>query len=246
MSKGRYERERDFFDARAATTSVQPMPEHERYSAARRTRSVCGYNLARRTELVTRWLSELEPRSSRRVIDIGSADGLMLAALKDRLPTWEFVGVEANAALCEEADKTGVSVVHADGRHLPFDSGEFDVVLVCATLKHVQDYQALLSECRRVSVDDARLLVLDPTPLGVYIGVLMGHFDRRYLPNVWSLRQSRKRLADEGYRVIRATRYVLSPYPIMGVERLEKALGAMHLPNGIWQQALLAEKVTRT
>jgi SAM-dependent methyltransferase len=170
----------------------------------------------------------------------------MLAMLKDRFPAWDFVGIEPDAALCEEAERNGVSVVHADGRRLPFGTGEFDVVLMCATLKHVQGYQTLLSECRRVSVGEARLLVLEPTPLGVYIGVLMGHFDRRYLPNVWSLRQSRKRLAAEGFRVIRTTRYILCPYPIMGVEKLEKALGATHLPHGIWQQALLAEKVTRT
>lgn len=213
------------------------------YSAARYQRPLFRYGLHRRTDAAERLISEIaSPHDRLRVLDIGTADGAMLEILGRKYRYATFLGVEANRALCSVARARGLQVVNGDARLLPLASGGFDIVLMSATLKHVDGYQAALRECARVLVPGGHLIVLDPTVLGIWLGVRMGHFDRRYLRNVWGLGEACQHVASEGFRVVLSFKYVLSPIYVPGILLLEHLLAKVNITEVFLQQAILARR----
>ena len=97
---------------------------------------------------------ELVPRDFS-VLDLGCGDGHLLAAL-DRQNSGEkirtLMGVEVAQADLIHAAKRGLDVIDYDlNRGLPaFIDGQFDVVILSATLQAVENVEALLSEMLRV------------------------------------------------------------------------------------------------
>jgi SAM-dependent methyltransferase len=112
-----------------------------------------------------------------RALDIGCGDGRLTADIdaaeliaadvsavalgraRDRLPDARLVELEPDAPL-------------------PFEDGEFDLVLLAETLEHVRDVQVLLSEARRVlrpggtlavSTPATRPLMRPPEPLSPHL-----------------------------------------------------------------------------
>jgi ubiquinone/menaquinone biosynthesis C-methylase UbiE len=94
----------------------------------------------------------LEPGA--RVLDVGAAQGIQVAAL--RLAGFDAEGVEpaadAVAASREVASRTGTGgeVVEGQGEALPFDDESFDLVIAFTVLEHVADPSAVMREARRV------------------------------------------------------------------------------------------------
>ncbi len=62
----------------------------------------------------------------------------------------------------------GVNIL-CDTRHLPFEDGSFETVVMLAVLNHIPDREAVLRDCHRVLVPGGQLLV---TMLGPAIGKL--------------------------------------------------------------------------
>ena len=152
---------------------------NETYATRRSSSPLLAYGLRRRTETVADLLSKINSIEYGRVLDVGTADGAMIEAIQPRFPKASFVGLERDRRLCEVACSRGVRAIQGDVRSLPFREGEIDVVVMSATLKHVRGYEQALRECARILTVGGHLVVLDPTPLGIWMGVRMGHFDLR-------------------------------------------------------------------
>jgi SAM-dependent methyltransferase len=213
------------------------------YASRRKTAGILGHGLRKRTEAAARLLNGLAFNREFHLLDIGTADGSMLERMKLLFPHGVFHGVDTNLQLVEMARARGLSVVEGDARSLQFPDHSFDVVLLTATLKHIADSQQVLGECRRVIVPGGHLILSDPTPFGVRLGVWFGHFDPKYLPNVWSLKEARHRVELEGFQVRRRSKYMLFPVHIPGADCVEALLSRMHMTPCFLQQILLAQKM---
>lgn len=89
--------------------------------------------------------------SGLRCLDIGCGRGIIALRLAD---VFGFVvGVDLELSELREAwlgkQRVNLRFVHADGSHLPFPSGCFDVVVCAQVYEHVQDQKALASEIWR-------------------------------------------------------------------------------------------------
>ena len=218
------------------------MKRFDDYGAFRKSAAILKYGLERRTAAAERLLAAADLPTTFRALDIGTADGSMLKVLEGVFPSGAFLGMERSMRLCKVARANGLTVTCGDARRLPFLDGSFDLVLMCATLKHIREYQQVLAECRRVTVRAGYLVLSDPTPLGMRVGVWMGHFDQRYLPNVWSLAEMCRRIEAEGFHVIARMKYMLFPFRVPGASKLETMLRSFHLTGTFLHQAILTRK----
>jgi len=95
-----------------------------------------------------------------RVLDIGSGDGDMLLELSRRFRETSFVGVDLSPVRVRNAQRrlareepslqSRVRFVEGSAQALPFDDGEFDVIVSSAVFYHVPDIRKALSEAYRV------------------------------------------------------------------------------------------------
>lgn len=98
-------------------------------------------------------LLEFIPQTTRRVLDLGTGDGRLLALVKREHPNTEAVAIDFSPAMIEAAEKrfagdSSVAVVaHNLDNPLP-DLGRFDAVISCFAIHHVvhERKRALYSE----------------------------------------------------------------------------------------------------
>lgn len=175
-----------------------------------------------------------------RLLDVGTADGIMLRAFAEAFPRSVRVGLEASGELVEVARADGHEVVEGRAETLPFGDDAFDVATVVATLKHVPEAGRALAELRRVLVPGGVLVVADPTPWGLRLGLWRGHFDPRWLAHRWSLAATRRHLEAAGFTVVRGVRYMPLPLDVPGSRPLEALGRGLGLSRAFLQQATLA------
>jgi SAM-dependent methyltransferase len=81
-----------------------------------------------------------------RVLDVGTGDGLIAAALAERRRDLRIEGVDVLVR-----ERTAIPVTAFDGRVIPMAAGSVDVVTMFDVLHHADDPAALLAEACRVT-----------------------------------------------------------------------------------------------
>ena len=145
----------------------------ESYATARHRPSLLYFGLRMRSALAQR---HLRPNST--VLDVGAADGAMLALLSRKMELSLAVSLETNLDLARLIPRHGVC---GSGLRLPFRENVFDLVVCSATRKHVRDSLALMKEIVKVLRPGGRVIVIDPHPFLLRLGRWLGKFDARYL-----------------------------------------------------------------
>ncbi len=99
----------------------------------------------RRIERLSEHVEALLPRGAR-VLDIGSGDGAVGAAIARRRPDVEVEGVDVLVR-----PQTAIPTRPFDGRHLDEANDSVDVALLVDVLHHAEEPVELLAEARRVA-----------------------------------------------------------------------------------------------
>ena len=113
-------------------------------------------------EATLRLASRMAPRPHR-VLDVGCGTGALLRRAAGCFPDAGLVGVDAAAGMIEAAREGGTpaNLVCAPVEHLPFDDGEFDLVLSTVSFHHWEDQQKGLQEIGRVLAPGGSLVLVD-------------------------------------------------------------------------------------
>jgi SAM-dependent methyltransferase len=98
---------------------------------------------------------------SARVLDVGCHQGEFLRRLGDRIGP--SVGLDPLAK--PESNARFRLLAEPLPEPSCFDTGSFDVVVMLATLEHIQDKEPLARECRRLLRPGGRVIVTVPAPL---------------------------------------------------------------------------------
>ena len=96
-----------------------------------------------------------------RALDIGCGDGRLTADLDADELTGADVSAMALGRARARLPEARLVELEPDAT-LPFDDGEFDLVLLAETLEHVRDVQLLVSEARRVLRPGGTLAITTP------------------------------------------------------------------------------------
>jgi SAM-dependent methyltransferase len=167
----------------------------------------------RRVTVLSRHLAELMPEQAR-VLDVGCGDGLIGSLVGQLRTDVEVSGIDIGVR-----EATHIPVREFDGRTIPLEDGEADVVMLVDVLHHADDPHALLGEAARVA---GRAIVLkDVTPLGRLSEPTLRFMDwvgnaRHGVPLpylFWSQEEWRRAFAHLGLSVEQARRR-LGLYPV--------------------------------
>lgn len=148
-------------------------------------------------------LLQFFPPGTRRVLELGCADGALGALVLQKRLALEYVGVEVREKEAEVARGRLTQVFCGDGEklELPFAEGYFDIVLYGDSLEHLRDPALVLAAHRRLlrpgglvlaSIPNARnLFVVDQLLHGNWTYTDWGLLDRTHL-RFFTLREVRK------------------------------------------------------
>lgn len=105
--------------------------------------------------LIRRWKPSL-------VLDVATGSGDLALAIRKGCPGSRVIGADFCHPMLEVARANGLQeLVTADGMHLPFPEGTFDVVTAAFGLRNMASWQAGLSEMASVLKPGGHLLILD-------------------------------------------------------------------------------------
>lgn len=105
------------------------------------------YVYSRRVEVLARHIAPLIPQNAK-VLDIGCGDGLISSIISNMRKDISITGVDVLMR-----GKSYIEVRLFDGRTLPFENNEFNVVLFIDVLHHTTNQLELLEEAKRVASD---------------------------------------------------------------------------------------------
>jgi len=213
----------------------------QKYLVGRKSKTVLEYGLFRRAEAVIQQFQQPSFPKSCAVLDIGTADGLLLRGLMEYYELNRCIGMDIRFGYLKAAKENVPYAIQADGKRLPFYENSVEVIISTAVFKHVRGLENLVKECHRVLKPGGKLVVTDPTPLGIHLGLLLGYFSRKSIIQILSLRDTQQMLTDRGFTVINAERFMPSPIPFVGCDALERALKRMHLDRLFFNQIVCAE-----
>jgi SAM-dependent methyltransferase len=137
-------------DVWSAVSNLDPATQ-ERLAAVLETRGAD----AQQQNVRRAFLADVDFPPEARVLDVGCGTGVLTRVLASWPSVSEVVGVDPAASLLDIArdlarDLSNVTFVEADGRSLPYEEGDFDVVVFDSTLCHVPGPEAALLEAYRV------------------------------------------------------------------------------------------------
>src|SRR5687767_8909009 len=96
------------------------------------------------------------------VLDLATGSGDLARALTRTCPQATVVGVDFCLPMLKIARRKRLAhLVQADGLHLPFPTGAFDVVTIAFGLRNMESWRDGLAEMARVLRPGGHLLVLD-------------------------------------------------------------------------------------
>ncbi|MFH2009575.1 MAG: class I SAM-dependent methyltransferase [bacterium] len=211
------------------------------YHEGRRTKRSLVYRLRRRTDEVVRCARRYGPPAVRSILDVGTADGLMLSRLADTFPGARCVGLDLSRELLVQNRDPRVIPVLADAQTLPIRSEQIDLAVATAVIEHVPEPLRLLREIA-ASLRPGGLLVLTaPDPFWEHVATLVGHLADEQHHEVLPLRRLAELCSAAGLQVVEASKFMLSPVGLPAellVESLVRRLGL----NALFANQLVAAR----
>lgn len=114
------------------------------------------------------------PLENARILDIGCGLGVYVRKFRDFSD--RVCGIDIDARRLREGAKTTPGLLLGVGEHLPFRSGEFDVVVLNEVIEHVTNDAATMREALRILRPGGRVVIYAPNRLypfethGIYLG----------------------------------------------------------------------------
>lgn len=131
----------------------------ETYFQRRNNNFLTRYRLKRRIKEVIDTMSKYCRKKDISVLDIGAADGIMLSSVYSGLNVKKAVGIELSKELIEHKKSDKIEIIQGKSENLPFGASEFDVVLMCSVIEHVENVEKTLNEAYKVLRENGHLVL---------------------------------------------------------------------------------------
>ncbi|MCL0028522.1 class I SAM-dependent methyltransferase [Dehalococcoidia bacterium] len=187
------------------------------------------YRLRRRTDEVERVLLRHSDGPLRTIIDLGTADGLMIDDLRHRLGQINFVGVEMNRDLLRAVPESQTWKVQADVQNLPLRNSIADALVATAVIEHLPHPSMLLDECHRVLRPGGLLVITTPDPLMERFASKVGLLKDAGHDTTFTIRRLRNMLSSAVFDVVESRKFMFSPIGFPAEKLIERIFGPLGL-----------------
>jgi SAM-dependent methyltransferase len=150
-----------------------------------------------------------------RILDIGCGDGFHLHLLKQfGRPGWRLEGVDTSERAVMAARESGLEVHLGTVESADLQASSYDLVLLIATIEHVEDPPAVLRAATRLLRPGGRAVVVTDNTATLDFRLFGGrHWGGYHFPRHWNLfdKRSLRRLAEQAGLEVVELSTVLSP-----------------------------------
>lgn len=213
----------------AAQTTYLPGVLDVDYHEGRKSSLAFRYRLGRRTSEVLRATERHRDGAPARLLDISTADALMLSAIHRKHPDCACVGVDYSAALLSTSAAAAVEVMVSDAQQLPFLPQSFDVVVCTAVIEHLARPAALIEEAFLVLRSGGLLVVSSPDPFWEKVAVWVGHEAEEEHFAELPIAEIARLFDAGGFEVLEKRRFMLSPIGMPFEHGVESLVGGLKI-----------------
>ena len=201
------------------------------------------YRLMRRSQEVYNAITKYSQGDLNIVLDIGTADTLMLEYLKEKMPSTHFIGVDRSLALLKARGENGISKVQSDALQLPFKSEAFDSIIATAVIEHVPDANIFIKESHRTLKKGGIISITTPHPFWENLASIVGHLKEAGHYKTFDTKELKPMLTENGFKVLEDRKFMFSPIGFPKETFIEKVLGPLGLNMLMANQILIACRI---
>ena len=201
------------------------------------------YRLRRRTDEVERSLRAYTEGPLKVIVDVGTADALMLRNLQQRLGQLTFVGLDRSLGLLKAEKLSGIQKVQGEALQLPVKDAVADAVVATAIIEHVPDPPKMMREMGRVLRTGGLMVITTPAPFMEKVAEALGIWKEGGHDTTLNLKQLKEMANGNGYKVVEATKFMFSPIGFPAEKSIEKIFGPLGLRLVMANQLLVARKL---
>lgn len=200
------------------------------------------HRLRRRTDEVEQALQRYNVGNLRVVVDVGTADGLMLATLREHLGALTFLGLDYSLPLLRAVALEGVRKAQGDALALPVRSQCTDAVIATAIIEHIPDAARFLRECQRVLRPGGLLVLTTPNPTMNRFAENLGILKDAGHNQTFTLTQLAMYVTACNSEILEARKFMFSPIGFPAEKTLERVLRSWGLNWIMANQLLISRK----
>jgi len=213
------------------------------YHAKRKLKTSLKYRLEKRANEILKVILELKGKKIYRLLDVGTADGLMLNVFKLKLGISQSVGVDISNKLVKKSGCFPPSqFVQANASNLPFKDKSFDVITAAALIEHVNDVNKMIKEFKRICKKNAICIITTPNPLIDNFLSKLKPENKKYHVKNFSTNEVKFLLNSFEFKAIKIQRFMISPIGMPFEEKIEEILRKIKLDFLMCNQIIVGKK----
>lgn len=213
----------------------------KKYHLERKTKLAPKYRLKRRGYEVIQGIKKYYPEA-KAILDIGTADGLMLSRIKKKFPQAECVGLEYSQELINSCRDKNIKIIQGDAQNMALKNNSFDVAIATALIEHLDKPMKMLREIHRVLRSGGILILTTPNPFFEKIAELIGHFEKEIHQETFTIKKLKKYFKKAGFEIIKTKRFMISPIGFPFELTIEKLLRTLKLDFILLNQLVIGKK----
>ena len=177
-----------------------------------------------------------------RILDLGTADGLMLDIVCLATRPSLAVGIDLSWELLQ-TNARKVPVLMADAESLPFSASSFDAVIATAIIEHVPHPNRFVDEIRRVLKPDGVCVISTPVPFFEEIASKLGFLKEDDHQETFTLKKMAQLMVSSRFHLLEAEKFMMSPVGFPAEQKLEKLMKRIGLAPLLLNQLVAARKI---
>lgn len=213
------------------------------YAVARQVKRSHVYRLRRRTSEVVNNIMAFSSGGLQSILDIGTADGLMLGNLKEKFPGAVCTGIEYACDLIACNHNKTIHLIRGDALALPMKTNVFDVVVATAIVEHLPHPIQLIRESFRVLKKNGILIMTTPHPFWEGIATRIGHLKKDEHSAVMTLNKLQSLFKETGFKVIKTEQFMISPIGMPFEMVFERILKCCRLDFLLLNQVIVGRRM---